>query len=538
MHEAMEQHKTTGATIIVRQPDGHESRQQLAPGNSLLVGSSADCGLQLENAEVAALHCLLHWDDRKLIIQDWCSLTGTIVDGRRIESECEIEKQARVEIGPFELCVSAPQFDASEDSKERNDSGGDHSQQGVAQDMSLDRLDQGQRNGTEAVSYRTAGDAVSGVPSADSPRDAAEPVPYGARESDPDHADESAVEPNTDDEPVPCGAESVPNSAESVLSSAFESVSYSADSYDVPAAEDDAVSQETIELLSAEVEHLQTELQERDLQLEELAQSISVGENNGLANDGATAPDQPLERLEQLLDELERGDERGAALEGLLQAEEEARLAERDERDQLEAWVDEIEQRIGQREEGWEAEIATLKRQLDDATNERNHLEQRLHAATAAAPPEPNRDEPADESTIETSEVVADLRSQNSELREELEGARAEQRRLQEELEAQTDTDAESKRSEYIDEALREQRIELAQEKAEFARQRSDLLRQQEELQRRQKVRTSRACDIDDRISVFREHLREIHSEEKQEQPPEINNSLSNRLARLWKRLD
>ena len=61
--------------------------------------------------------------------------------------------------------------------------------------------------------------------------------------------------------------------------------------------------------------------------------------------------DQVLQRMEELIEEANRSDERAGLLEEMLHAAEDATRAERDERSQLEAWLTDIERRIGSRED-------------------------------------------------------------------------------------------------------------------------------------------------------------------------------------------
>ena len=106
-----------------------------------------------------------------------------------------------------------------------------------------------------------------------------------------------------------------------------------------------------IELLRAEVMDLQTALAERD-----------QADTNPPPPAGSVAADDVLPqadaeklvaRLEQLLLELQERDNQIATLTELLEAAETACRAEREERSQLDAWLKDIEERFGYREQEW-----------------------------------------------------------------------------------------------------------------------------------------------------------------------------------------
>jgi hypothetical protein len=86
-----------------------------------------------------------------------------------------------------------------------------------------------------------------------------------------------------------------------------------------------------------------------------------------------------------------------------------------------------------------------------------------------------------------------------------------------------------------VDKVLREERIRMAQQRADLARQRTKLLELQSELEQRLARDKKSLDDGDTRLRAFRDHLREIH---ETEQRARKENSIVNRLARLWNRLD
>ena len=90
-----------------------------------------------------------------------------------------------------------------------------------------------------------------------------------------------------------------------------------------------------------------------------------------------------VQRVDDLLAELAEHDERVATMQELLQAAEMQNEAQAEERNCLETWVGEIEQRIGERESEWQAEQDALRGRLEEVSEERDRAQQHLHAATA-----------------------------------------------------------------------------------------------------------------------------------------------------------
>ena len=186
--------------------------------------------------------------------------------------------------------------------------------------------------------------------------------------------------------------------------------------------DDFAVSAETMvaenELLRNEIEQLQYELVEREAQLAETATPML-----GDPAFDETATSQLVDRLEQLLDELERGDGRIGALEQLLQAAEETTRAEQEERRQLEAWVTDIGTRITEREQDWEAESNSLRHRLEEVSHQRDQLARKTKEEPSAVEPgDPDR------------RALAQLCEENSQLQHALASSHQEQARLADQI--------------------------------------------------------------------------------------------------------
>jgi chromosome segregation ATPase len=283
----------------------------------------------------------------------------------------------------------------------------------------------------------------------------------------------------------------------------------------------DPFAQETIEILRAEVEGLQSELRQRDGLLAEQREASDV---HFSAGEPDASTEELVRRLEELLDELQHSDERIAALEDFLRAADEANAAEREEREQLEAWVSDIERRISQREAEWQAEADAQRQRVADVTAERERLEQQLVLVSSAAGADDSRQLELDR-----------LRARNKELQEKLAARETEAGQLKQQVQdLQHRASPEAQRVEMED-GMREERVRLAQQRAELARQRAEIAAARADLQQPPGKSPTGEPNVEDRMRALRDHLREIHDQEQEEQ---AQRGLSARIARLWKRLD
>jgi chromosome segregation ATPase len=263
------------------------------------------------------------------------------------------------------------------------------------------------------------------------------------------------------------------------------------------------------------LEQLQLELAERDARLAELT------ENHAEPLDSVDVESSDLlARLDELLDELTRADERASELERLLEAAEEACRAEREERRQLEAWVEDIERRVGQREADFQADNQLLRNRLEEARAEQGKLEEQLRNVVHASGSESAR------------QAVAEMQQRCKELQGQLETLAAEKASLQARLAERQAMQSEGWQQSQLEEALREERIRLAQQQAELARRRAEMATAQAQLE---SPGHGGRSEIDQRVKAFREHLREIHSLEQRER---TERGLAARLGKLWKRLE
>lgn len=262
---------------------------------------------------------------------------------------------------------------------------------------------------------------------------------------------------------------------------------------------------EMVELLRAEVLELQAALAD--------AFEKGSGDTPLTAATGDVLPrdeaEKLLERLEELLAELQQRDEQIATLTELLQLAEETNRREKEERDQIDSWLHEIEDRFGRREQEWQAECDELRRACDAVTEERDRAETALRADSTSGKLEAAQN------------VLQGLRDVTETQKKQLWHAERTIQQLHSELE-----DA---KAELADGPTREERVLLAQQQAIIARLKQEL----ETLQRQQKMVSEDECNM--KLRALRQHLSEIHAEERAERE---ERRLSNRLSKLWRRLD
>jgi DNA repair exonuclease SbcCD ATPase subunit len=222
-----------------------------------------------------------------------------------------------------------------------------------------------------------------------------------------------------------------------------------------------------------------------------------------------------LQRMQELIDEANRSDERVALLEEMLHAAEDANRSEREERHQLEAWVGDIENRIGQREDEHHAEIGLVRNQLERSLSQQKRLLRQLKDAASGG-----------DAASQYEHSLEQLQQSNQELQEALAEAQKESLSLQQQVE---------RSGEQQEQLLREERAKIAQEQAKVARLRFELTAKLSAIEELPKPENNADNETSARINALRQHLREIHEQEKQ---AEREAPLTRRLVKLWKRVD
>lgn len=451
--------KDVAVTLTASREDGERTTYQLAPGRSVLVGRSKDCGLRLDGKRLSPCHCLLSLEDGTLWVQDWASTDGTLLNGKPID--------AKVSVGP-------------------ND------QLGV---------------GEYHISAVTSSSAILGG--------------LGGVGNSTPHCHVSD-EPRAAVNAEPEAAESYPADVEAAIwaqDELLEAAEFDERRYSQNASANESFEQETIALLREEIDALQGLLAERDAQLAE--SSAATGDsvaNRDVENDEEDAA-ALLARMEDLLQEAACGDERVVLLEEMLRTAEEANQAEQEERQQLEAWVGDIERRIIQRDELRDAEVEALRGRLEDAIAEQERLQRQLQEAASLGDAAKCYEQTLDR-----------LQHQNKDLQDKLAETASERAALMKRLENSTHRH---------DEAMREERAAIAQERAIVSRLRCELANKVADLENSPKPVSKAADEAATRLRALRDHLREIHLEEQQqEHQSQESATLTSRITRLWKRLE
>ena len=425
---------------------------------------------------VAEIQCRIGFEDGKLYVQNWMSAEGTRVNGQPMSEKTEVGLGDMIQVGPYEIVVE----------------GNSPESQGI-EPPSHDRNDQ-------------RPDAISRESELAEPCTEPSPKPSHTVLESFGGDDESSTADSTT-----LVADSTPLSRDTIEPSAadFDDDFFSFD-------EEETYDQETVALLRAEIEDLQAALAQRDAELHcQRADGSAEPSQAAATAGGQQPPDEVLQRIQDLVDEANQSDERAAMLEEMLHSSEAANRSEQDERRELEAWVSDIEKRIGQREAEHAAEVEALRNRLEESKQQQSRLQHRIQdAAFVGSAPQ------------HYEETLENLQTVNQELEEKL--AESEKRRLAAEQQLE-------QRIGEQDRALREERASIAKERAKVSRLRFELSSKLSAIEELPKPENQADKETTHRIQILREHLREIHEQEKL---AEKEAPLTTRLAKLWKRVE
>lgn len=485
----------TGATC-----QGQQIRFPIASGNGVFLGSAANCGVQLQGADVSPIHCRVSFDGQSIHVHDWLSTTGTYIDGTRVDGEAEACVGSLLQIGNCSL-----KFNAADETEGHSFETHDES------DSAFE--DSGQ------TAAEPAGDSLNDLrgPVPFAPSDLDEVNPFGQDLTDSPWAQLPAVSdlPCTPGQPVSdnlsvdnCSqlGEAVVSHEDRELQAEFpvnpqqnqassdewehESQSWSSDDW-ASDAKRSAWEVQSIEELSHP-----TNCDEQDF----------GGQQLGIHH---------LEsRIRDLILEAELSDQRINALEDQLLAAESAQAAQTEERQCLEAWLQDIERKFSSREEEHAAELQQVKQTLAAKSEEVQVLHQRF-SATAST----------NGSGAELSGILEHLRTVNSQLEKQLQESRQQCLQLEQRAANAVEQQAQELRAELT---------ELAVERAELARQRHELVNKLAVVGQPHKEQNAEESEMACRLRALREHLREIHHQEQQDR---ADMTLASRLTNLWRRV-
>ena len=478
---------------FLNEASGDTFQHELQENASVIVGRDASCSMVLEDPMVSGRHCMFRFADDGLHVCDWHSEHGTIVNDQPIVQETSLQPGDQLSVGSFDVSWTLDGVTLTLDAHQKAPV--------VAEPSPV----------TETQTRLTATDAVpiSSVPSLSEHPDtfAQAGSNHLGKETDWQQQLDTLQAEN----------EQLREELERMLDS--ESADLRLDS---PLDLD----QQEVELLRAEVSQLQSELAERDLELTDLLADDSMGEP-------VTAPienhetERLVDRLEALLDELQLADRRTRSMDELLRAAAEAQQAELEERQQIERWLGEIESRIGRREEEWQSQNEQLLQRVGQLESEREKSRKQLSAALRSSGNQMARQVEAQLET--TRNENESLRSRLQVVEQEHEQANCRLREFEEEL--QNGESAASLRK-----RLREQELEMVQERAAISRQKAELVRMRDDLERATSSSPENIQNSDVRVKALRDHLREIHDQEKEQK--QSGGGFASRLTRLWSRLD
>ena len=285
---------------------------------------------------------------------------------------------------------------------------------------------------------------------------------------------------------------------------------------------DDPFSSGDTELLRDEIESLTVELAERDQQIAMLKQQTESGGDMEETN-------RLVVRMEELLDELQSSDDRIRTFEELLRTSDEATQAEQEERQQLEAWVVQIEDRITAREEEAKAETERLNSRVRDLLAQQKHQEQVLEKALQQRISGGSGDDSSDELVQSLQAQIRDMQEKWQQSQEQCDQLATQRSLAPDGSDSQTVAELKQK--------IMQLETDASRERAEVARERAELAKLQSELE--QKCRTTAPnSDSEIRLKAMRDHLRELHSEEEVEREKRRQQSLSGRIASLFTRIE
>ena len=464
--------------LIAQDEVGSTRSFELHSDQGVFVGQSANCGLQLRGEGIGDIHCRIGFEEGKLTVQDWMS-SGTCVNGNQIESSADIKEGDVVQIGAHKISVGARN---TLDSKPVQSESCNAIQEDGAQKQATFQSSPG-HNPESGSSNPESGSSNPDFGSSEQEIESSEPK-FGSS------ATESDV--STD------GGGLLGN----------KSMNFETDFSEWE--EEQTFDRETVDLLRAEIEELQAALVQQDARAFDGGTLEFEPEPTDAVDAGVVE-----QRIKELVEDANRSDERVALLEEMLHAAEDSNRNELEERNQLQAWVSEIESRITQREEESAAEIETLHLRLEESQQAQDQLRRKLGQAACGG-----------NAPRQYEETLENLQQANHELQQKLDQSQKERHVLKQQLE-----DSSSQQESDI----REERANIAKEQARLSRLRFELSSKVADVESLPKEANESEIENSGKIQALREHLREIHAQEKRD---EVEVSLTSRLAKLWKRVE
>jgi chromosome segregation ATPase len=471
--------------LTARDEMGSTRSFELHSDQGVFVGQSSNCGLQIRGEGIGDIHCRIGFDEGKLMVQDWMS-SGTRVNGKSIESSADLDHGDVVQIGSHRISIG-PRIEQASDATASV--GIEEDQMGAIRESTSDASPQ--QHEQELHDYQSEPESIE-------PK-----IEISGREADP-----ASTETENGKAAIDLEKAASPTVGDGGGLLNAQTLDFASDFTEWE--DEQTFDRETVDLLRAEIEELQAALAQQDACGFEDDNLQFVTPQTDAGDAGVME-----QRIKELIEEANRSDERVRLLEEMLHAAEDANRNEHEERNQLEAWVSDIESRITQREEESAAEIETLHSRLEEANQEQDRLRRKL-GQTAVGGNAPSQYE----------ETLEDLQRVNRELQIKLDQSQKQHHILEQRLEESTHQQ---------ENLVREERAQIAKEQARLSRLRFELSSKVADVESLPKGANEVEIENSGKIRALREHLREIHEQEKKE---EAEASLTSRLAKLWKRVE
>ena len=84
-------------------------REFRIPLPKCLVGRSQDCHLRLKSEAISRHHCLVHVREGRVLVHDLRSRSGTYVNGRQVQMDCELKSGDELRLGPLVVQIQIDQ---------------------------------------------------------------------------------------------------------------------------------------------------------------------------------------------------------------------------------------------------------------------------------------------------------------------------------------------------------------------------------------------------------------------------------------------
>ena len=467
-------HRTTVQPpyLVVLNEESQSTKFKLVEGVTAFAGSGKTCGILLGGEDVSHFHCMFCLNQGRLWVQD-CETDGqTIVNGHPIKAEAVLSHGDHLTIGSNQIEVVLI-LDAS--ATTGDDFYDDDVIESEVCEQSVEQL--GRREDPEFDSIDTR------------------------------HCSRNQSNVSTDSYDYEIARLNVDESSE-------------ANEVAMPSDSDE------VNFLRSEVEHLQSELSERDAELTTFRTQQFSNSDSDCSEDNEDVV-RLVNRLDELVEELQFSDQRHNDLAEFLRLSDEANQAEQEERRQLESWIQGIEQRVSQRAAESEAETARILVRNKDLQEQLNRAETYIRKVTQTA--SGNSSVPQAQN-----EMIQELRDRQDELTMRLTAANEENERLRQEFQEKNANHGDELRK--LEQKIVELELDACRERAEISRQRADLERAKSELEKKLQE-TGPLSDSDCRFAAMRQHLRDLHEQEKLTLEEKRRRSLSGRIANLLNRV-